>query len=82
MDSLNTLGSMGFAWPSPAYLLGSLLFGLVGWGAYRYGKKNALPRAKWIGLALMLYPYAISATWLLYAVGALLCGALYMAVQA
>jgi hypothetical protein len=32
---------------------------------------------KWIGIGLMLYPYAVSQTWLLYAIGAGLCAALY-----
>jgi len=31
------------------------------------------PRTVWLGVALMLYPYAISRTWLLYAVGLALC---------
>ena len=34
-------------------------------------------QTRWIGLALMLYPYAISATWLMYVIGIALCGALY-----
>jgi hypothetical protein len=78
MDELNTLKSLGFALPSPAYLFGALFFGIVGIAAYRYGKKAALPKPRWIGLALMLYPYAISETWLLYAVGFALCALLYV----
>ena len=31
-----------------------------------------------IGVGLMLYPYAISQTWLLYAVGVALCVGLYV----
>jgi hypothetical protein len=31
-----------------------------------------------MGVALMLYPYVISETWLLYLVGAALCAALYL----
>ena len=63
--------------PSPAYLFGALLFGLIGWAAYRYGKKLSIESVKWIGVALMMYPYAISETWLLYVVGGGLCAALY-----
>jgi len=78
MDSLNTLAAAGFSLPSPAYLFGAILFGIVGYAAYRYGKKAALPYPKWIGVALMFYPYAISRTWLLYVVGGALCAALYV----
>jgi hypothetical protein len=78
MDELNALQSLGFTLPTPAYLVGAVLFGIIGFAAYRYGKKASLPTAKWIGVALMLYPYAISETWLLYLVGACLCVGLYV----
>ena len=77
MDSLDAATSLGFELPSAAYLIGALIFGLIGWGAWRYGGKMDQPKTRWIGLALMLYPYAISATWLMYAIGIALCGALY-----
>ena len=77
MDDLKSLESMGFSLPSPAYLVGAILFGIIGYAAYRYGKKASIEAVKWIGVALMLYPYVISETWLLYVVGAPLCGALY-----
>nr|WP_316640168.1 hypothetical protein [uncultured Roseateles sp.] len=78
MDSLEALQSLGLTLPSPAYIFGAILFGLVGFGAWRIGKRTERPRTKWLGLALMLYPYAISQTWALYAVGALLCAGLWM----
>lgn len=78
MDELKTLELMGFTMPGPAYLFGAILFSVIGYAAYRYGKKASLGRIKWIGIALMLYPYAISETWLLYAVGAGLCLGLYI----
>jgi hypothetical protein len=78
MDDLNALNSLGFTLPSPAYILGSIIFGIIGFAAYRYGKKASLSHVKWIGIALMLYPYAISNTWLLYIVGAGLSAALYV----
>ena len=77
MDELSQLNAIGMTLPTPAYLAGAIFFGIVGFAAYRYGKKNAMPRPKWIGIALMLYPYAISQTWLLYGLGAALCAALY-----
>jgi hypothetical protein len=79
MDELKTLEALGFTLPSPAYLIGAILFSVIGYAAYRYGKKASLQTIKWIGIALMLYPYFISAeTWLLYAVGAGLCIGLYV----
>lgn len=78
MNELKTLESLGLTLPGPMYILGAIVFGLLGYAAYRYGKKAALPAPKWIGVALMLYPYAISSTWLLYAVGTALCLGLYV----
>jgi hypothetical protein len=78
MDELNTLQSFWFTLPSPAYIAGAILFGIIGYAAYRYGKKAALNTPKWIGIALMLYPYAVSETWLLYVVGGGLCIGLYL----
>ena len=78
MDELKTIEAMGFSLPSPAYLFGALLFGIIGLAAYRYGKKASLEIPKWLGVVLMLYPYAISETWLLYAVGTALCVGVYV----
>jgi len=39
MDNLKTFESMGFTLPSPAYLIGAILFSIIGYAAYRYGKK-------------------------------------------
>jgi len=77
MDELDTLQSLGFTLPSTAYIIGAILFGMIGWVAYRYGKKTGHQYVKWIGVALMLYPYVISETWLMYLVGIGLCGACY-----
>ncbi|MFZ6815044.1 hypothetical protein ACO0K3_11300 [Undibacterium sp. Rencai35W] len=64
--------------PTPAYLAGAILFGIIGFAAYRYGKKTERSKAKWTGIALMFYPYLTgSDTRLLYAVGAALCAVLY-----
>jgi len=77
-DELKALQSLGLTLPSPAYIAGVLIFGLVGFVAYRRGKKAGRPRTKWLGVALMLYPYLTAPTWLLYLVGAALCLALYL----
>ena len=77
MDELSALQSLGISLPSPAYIFGAVLFGLLGFAAYRYGKKTERPRAKWLGVTLMLYPYVVYQTWLLYLVGVGLCAAVY-----
>lgn len=78
MDELKTLESLGFTMPSPTYLFGMILFSVLGYAAYRYGKKASNAATKWLGVALMFFPYAVSDTWLLYAVGAGLCAAVFM----
>jgi hypothetical protein len=77
MDELNTLHSLGLTLPTPAYLFGSILFGIIGIAAYRAGKRSSRASTKWLGVGLMFYPYAVSQTWLLYLVGAGLCAALW-----
>lgn len=77
MDELRAIESLGLTLPSPAYLFGALLFGIVGFAAYRYGKKAARSSTRWTGFTLMVYPYAVSETWLLYALGTALCAGLY-----
>ena len=67
------LEMLGFALPSPTYIVGAILFGIAGIVAYYDGKRHRRPRERWLGLALMLYPYAIGTTWLLYVVGLALC---------
>jgi hypothetical protein len=49
----------------------------VGYAAFRYGRKNDAARTLWIGVALMLYPYVVSNTALMYVVGCTLCGLLW-----
>ena len=77
MDELKSLESLGFTLPSPAYIAAAIVFGIIGFASYRYGKKTARVKVKWIGVVLMLYPYRISETWLLYLVGVGLCVVLY-----
>ena len=78
MDNLSLLQSLGLSLPSPAYIFGSIAFGIVGIWAYRDGKKGGRRLTRWLGVALMLFPYAIAQTWLLYAVGAALCAGLFI----
>ena len=78
MDSLAALQSLGLSLPSPTYLLGAIVFGLVGFVAYRLGKASGRKPTLWLGVALMVYPYAISSTLWLYALGLALCAGLYL----
>lgn len=78
MNDLSTLGSLGLELPSIGYIFGSILFGIIGVLAYRRGRKQSSPTLIWSGVALMLYPYAVSQTWLLWVVGIALCGWVYM----
>lgn len=74
-ESLGLLQDMGLTLPTPAYLLGLLLFGIAGIVLWVLGRRRRKPAVKWIGIALMLYPYIIWDTLPLYLVGAGLCGA-------
>ena len=60
---------MGLVLPTPWYIAGAILFGLIGWAVYRRGRQSEQSRLVWMGLTLMLYPYAVSETWVLWAVG-------------
>ncbi len=73
MNELQTLQSLGLELPSPAYIIGAVLFGIFGFAAYRRGRKTERRTTTWLGVALMVYPYAVSSTWLLYGLGAALC---------
>jgi hypothetical protein len=72
MNELKALESMGLTLPSPAYILGAIIFGIIGYAAFRHGRKFARTEMTIAGVVLMLYPYAISETWMLWAVGAAL----------
>lgn len=77
MDAATDLASLGLELPSPSYLVGAIIFGLVGWVAYRRGRKLEKPQLTWTGVALMVYPYAVSETWMLWAIGTALSAWVY-----
>ena len=77
MNEMQALQSLGLQWPSPAYLFGAIVFGLVGLVAFRRGRRLGRWPTMGLGVALMVYPYAVSRTWLLYAVGIALCAGLF-----
>ncbi len=57
---------------SLATILFAVLFGLVGFAAFRHGKKNHEPRPLFLGIALMAYGYFVSNAWVSLAIGAVL----------
>jgi hypothetical protein len=63
--------------PSAAALFGSLMFGIIGIAAFRYGKKSAMLMPMILGIVLMVFPYFVPQTWLLYAIGAALTFAVW-----
>lgn len=79
MDSILNLASLGLAMPSAAYLAGAVLFGLLGYAAFRFGRKQGRSVYLWGGLVLMLYPYVVSGTWQLWLMGVVLCAVMFAA---
>jgi len=77
VEELAALQTLGLELPSPAYIFGAIVFGLIGLAAFRYGRKRQRGTMVWLGVALMAYPYVISRTWMLYAVGIALCAGIY-----
>lgn len=77
LNDLATLQALGLELPSPAYILGAIVFGLVGWVAFWRGRKTERPITQWTGLALMLYPYVVGSTAWLMGLGVLMCGVLW-----
>lgn len=77
-DGLTNLAAIGLALPSPAYLVGSVLFGIVGYLAFRRGRQQTRLDMTWTGVGLMIYPYAVAQTWLLWLIGIVVCGWLYL----
>jgi len=60
-----------------AKILAYIIFGAIGFAVFVYGKKNNLFRPLLIGIGLMVYPYFVSGTFLLYFLGIALIAALY-----
>ena len=81
-QSLNTLmntygvssSGFNFSWPN---IIGSMIFGIIGWYAFSHGRKEKAYKPLAIGLVLMVYPYFISNTFWMYVVGIVLTASLY-----
>lgn len=57
---------------SVAWMLWSVVFSAVGLGYFVYGRRQKIPLFKWAGVALLIYPIAVSDTYVLVGVGILL----------
>ena len=77
LTDLATLQGLGLTLPSPTEILLSIVFGLVGWVAWRRGRKTERPITQWAGVALMVYPYLVSGAGWLLGVGLALCAVLW-----
>ncbi|MFZ4481223.1 MAG: hypothetical protein ACOYNZ_15160 [Rhodoferax sp.] len=77
MNELKQLESLGLVLPSPVYLMGAIVFGIIGWVVFRRGKKVSSAALTWTGVALMVYPYAVSEAWMLWVFGVALCAWAY-----
>jgi len=64
--------------PTPSALFASILFGIVGMAAFRYGKKAGSWKPSVIGIALMGYTFAVSDARLIYAIGIALTAGLFV----
>ena len=75
---LNTYGmnpaSGNFNW---ANIMAYVIFGIIGWYAFNYGRKEKSTKPLVIGIVLMVYPYFVANTILLYAVGIGISSLLY-----
>ena len=78
MDPASTLTSLGIELPSPVYLFGAFVFGLIGFAAFRLGRRAGKPLTLWLGVALMFFPYLVTRTAWMVAVGLALCVGLWL----
>ena len=61
-----------------ANLFGQILFGAIGLAAFVYGKKQSSFKTMLLAVAIMGFPYVVSETWLLYAIGGVLTSLLFI----
>ncbi len=64
--------------PTPAALAAIIVFSLIGMGVFMYAKKMLQIRLMMLGIALMVFPYFIDQTWLLWVIGGTLSTAVYI----
>jgi hypothetical protein len=75
---MNTYGvssaGFNFSWPN---IIGGIVFGIIGFYAFNYGRKEKAYKPLAIGLVLMVYPYFVSNTIMLYVLGIAISSLLY-----
>ena len=64
--------------PDPSDLAAMMIFGLIGFIAWRSAKREAQPVRLIIAMVLMLYPYFVPAGVWLWVAGVLLTAALFV----
>jgi hypothetical protein len=72
MEAVTGIG--GF---SLATILIAVVFSVVGFVAFRYGRKNGEPRPLFLGIALMAYGYFVTNAWVSFGIGAALTALLF-----
>jgi hypothetical protein len=72
LSSLGALGSF-----SMANLFAGFFFGVFGWYILKMGRKDGNGVHMLTGIALMIFPYFVSSTWLTWGIGAALMGIAY-----
>ena len=77
-DPLNKALTSGLGNFSMANLIGGILFSFIGSIAFMYGKKQASFKPMIIGIVLVVYPWFVTTTWLVYAIGIVLTVALFV----
>ncbi len=63
---------------TPAELFWGLMFGVIGLGYFMYGRKQRAPVPLVCGIALGIFPYFVSNTWLMVAIGSALAAAPFL----
>ena len=63
---------------SLATIIIAVVFGLVGYAAFRYGRKNGETRPLVIGIALMAYGYFVTNAWISLGIGTVLTALLFV----
>ena len=61
-----------------ANLFAQILFGAIGLAAFVYGKKQSSFKTMLLAVAIMGFPYVVSETWMLYAIGGVLTSLLFL----
>ena len=74
-----TANALGFAMPSMGYIVGAVVFSIIGYAIYRLGRRTKNIYLALLGVGLMLFTYVITDTFLVYSIGAGLCVAAWAA---